>query len=490
MKLSMTMLSWYLRDYRPRVQIKDDITTISGIRFLPVESMQSNREYAFFVSADSVISDEHYENAYMLVHQQSYLLFMDCDYNELLNDVMAAFEYFNDWESRMLSAAADHLPLQAMLDLAGEVIGNPIASGSVDMTWRIFSHAAFPIKDDPYWYYMDEYGAHPAVGTVEFRDQNGERIRELTGSPTIVQNVYGPGKPVIMLYIRDGEENIGVIGILQVNPELTRMNMQLASFIAHVFARAYEFSAGDGAFRPSVSILTDCLDGSAVGAENAMRLRSLLPKRWRLLVIRLLIRTDMIAQQSLARRLQHIEGICLPVIYQDYVVALVDEACLPRINWSQYTFRDMCLGFSMPETSVDRLQVCFRQSLFVLSRADLTAGAFFCEQYAYDYMLDILRNHDTAREMIHPAVKQLCDYDRETGSRLLSTLKVYLDCECSQAAASSALFIHPNTLKYRLRRIREETGLTLEDRDELAYLRLSVALYQDGSPTAAESKKG
>ena len=479
MKLSMTMLSWYLRDYRPRARIEDDVMAISGIRFLPVENMQSNREYAFFVSADSVISDVQYENTYMLVHLQSYLMFMDCDYNELLNDVMAAFEYFNSWESRMLSAAADRLPLQAMLDLAGEVIGNPISSGSVDMTWRLFSHAAFPAKDDPYWNYKDEYGSHPAIETVEYRDQNGERIPELTDSPTIVQNVYGPGKPVIMLYNREGGENIGVTGILQVNAELTRMNMQMASFIARIFAKAYEFTAGDGICRPTVSTLTDCLDGRAVGKENARRLQSLLPKRWRLLTVKLLVRTDTIARQSLAGRLQNIGGIYLPVIHRDYVAALVDEACLPKINWNQYTFRDMCLGFSMPETSVEQLQVCFRQCLFVLERADSAAGAFFCERYAYGYMLDVLRGHDTAREMIHPAVKQLSACDRESGSQLLPTLKTYLDSECSQTAASAALYIHPNTLKYRLRRIREETGLALEDPDELAYLRLSVALYPE-----------
>jgi DNA-binding PucR family transcriptional regulator len=48
----------------------------------------------------------------------------------------------------------------------------------------------------------------------------------------------------------------------------------------------------------------------------------------------------------------------------------------------------------------------------------------------------------------------------EAGSALLETLSVYLEQAASLEAAARILFVHPNTVRYRLRRVTEVTGLT------------------------------
>jgi DNA-binding PucR family transcriptional regulator len=47
-----------------------------------------------------------------------------------------------------------------------------------------------------------------------------------------------------------------------------------------------------------------------------------------------------------------------------------------------------------------------------------------------------------------------------SGAPLIETLRVYLESSQNRRDAAKALFIHPNTLDYRLRRIRELTGLS------------------------------
>jgi DNA-binding PucR family transcriptional regulator len=42
---------------------------------------------------------------------------------------------------------------------------------------------------------------------------------------------------------------------------------------------------------------------------------------------------------------------------------------------------------------------------------------------------------------------------------LLETLRAYLDCDLDVRRAADALYVHPNTVRYRLRRISELTGL-------------------------------
>jgi hypothetical protein len=63
-------------------------------------------------------------------------------------------------------------------------------------------------------------------------------------------------------------------------------------------------------------------------------------------------------------------------------------------------------------------------------------------------------------------------YDAAHGSPLLTSLRTYLDSFGDMVGAARQLHVHPNTLRYRLRRIAELTGLDLDDAD----VRLAVSL--------------
>ncbi len=67
----------------------------------------------------------------------------------------------------------------------------------------------------------------------------------------------------------------------------------------------------------------------------------------------------------------------------------------------------------------------------------------------------------------------LIEHDRARKGALVSTMRAYLETGEQQQAAQR-LRVHPNTLRYRLDRIREITGLDLEDPE--TRLNLSVAL--------------
>lgn len=79
------------------------------------------------------------------------------------------------------------------------------------------------------------------------------------------------------------------------------------------------------------------------------------------------------------------------------------------------------------------------------------------------------------------------------GGLLSSTLAAYLDAAGSVDTAAETLHVHPNTLRYRLRRIRELSGLDLTDADSvlLAHLQLRVgALRADaGLPASARGER-
>lgn len=76
-------------------------------------------------------------------------------------------------------------------------------------------------------------------------------------------------------------------------------------------------------------------------------------------------------------------------------------------------------------------------------------------------------------------IEKLVEYDRERGTELLSTLETYLSLGASLHRAASELFLHRNSLRKRLDRISELTGLRLDD-DPAAWFQvlLEIRLYK------------
>ena len=63
-------------------------------------------------------------------------------------------------------------------------------------------------------------------------------------------------------------------------------------------------------------------------------------------------------------------------------------------------------------------------------------------------------------------IAHLLEYDERNDSGLAETLEAWLDALGDVRAAADSLFIHPNTLRYRLRRVEEISGFDLSDPDQ------------------------
>jgi len=82
--------------------------------------------------------------------------------------------------------------------------------------------------------------------------------------------------------------------------------------------------------------------------------------------------------------------------------------------------------------------------------------------------LDELRRHRAE------AIGPLLEYDRDHNGSLVHTLEVFLRCERNRVKAAEELFIHYNTLRYRLGQIDQLTGGL--SGDSTARLNLELAL--------------
>ncbi|MFE6411752.1 helix-turn-helix domain-containing protein [Streptomyces sp. NPDC057837] len=102
-------------------------------------------------------------------------------------------------------------------------------------------------------------------------------------------------------------------------------------------------------------------------------------------------------------------------------------------------------------------------------------------------MVGVLQVVDALREVALPprtSVARLREFDAgHSGSCLVETLRAYLDHFGDVSAASRTLGVHPNSLRYRLRRIAQVSGLDVGDPDArlLAQIQLRLGEAADGA---------
>ena len=94
----------------------------------------------------------------------------------------------------------------------------------------------------------------------------------------------------------------------------------------------------------------------------------------------------------------------------------------------------------------------------------------------------LLSQIQSQSSLCHPKVLELHAYDRENHTQYCLTLYTYLVCHHSLQKTCDRLFLHRNTALYRIRKIRDQFEIPLEDPEQQLYLLLSVSmiLLQEG----------
>ncbi len=77
-----------------------------------------------------------------------------------------------------------------------------------------------------------------------------------------------------------------------------------------------------------------------------------------------------------------------------------------------------------------------------------------------------------------PRVSRLIEHDRAGGADLVHSLLAYLEAFGDARAAAERLHIHPNTLRYRVRRAIAVSGIDLSDPGERLFTQLQLLMEQ------------
>jgi sugar diacid utilization regulator len=87
-------------------------------------------------------------------------------------------------------------------------------------------------------------------------------------------------------------------------------------------------------------------------------------------------------------------------------------------------------------------------------------------------------NEQTLSVFVRLILGKLHDYSVNHSINLIDSVECYINHDCCIQSAARELFIHPNTLRYRLEKARKISGLDFTDNDTKLELQLAIKLYR------------
>ncbi|MBQ8562553.1 MAG: PucR family transcriptional regulator ligand-binding domain-containing protein [Firmicutes bacterium] len=134
-------------------------------------------------------------------------------------------------------------------------------------------------------------------------------------------------------------------------------------------------------------------------------------------------------------------------------------------------------GISAPVTTYSQIRQAYADAKDALQIGKILKKESFLhaiEDCRLEQSFFQFRGNTQLKEYLQTTLGAVAAYDRENGTELMKTLQELIGCMGVKTKTAEKLFLHRNTLQYRIHKIEELTGMNLSDSETL--LRLAMML--------------
>lgn len=142
---------------------------------------------------------------------------------------------------------------------------------------------------------------------------------------------------------------------------------------------------------------------------------------------------------------------------------------------------DVCFGIGRTYSGVEGLRKSFREA----EQAVVLGPVFWKDQSIIYFnnigvyrLISLVDNREELRQFYEETVGKLAANDSGSDLNLIETLEQYFKHNESLTETAKQLFIHVNTLKYRLQKIKSISGLSLQKTEEKLMLNMGLKIHR------------
>lgn len=513
MKLNLHILADELQEYGGELICSADVhSSLAGVRLVEPASAALREEYLYLADAETLsrlpaggrlsfacsgsVDRSVFENR----GWSALLLPGAIDRNELFRKVQEVFERYAQWEQDMLLAIANHAPLQTIFDIGVRFLHNPIALFDISQAYIAMAGALPANIENTIWEEVLSQRYTKIENLPSDEQRAMARALAERDEPFFYRNTvkYRQHQQMIASLKHNGKP-FATLGSIDIVRPFTLGQL---SILAHLKAFLELALKNDrdlaGVVEGSSYFVDRLLQGFAV-ERNAVEYH-LSKKRWRIedeYCVLFFTRSDRSPidanlNEMYAFRFRSMLGDVMIFPYENGSVAISrqNERIRSDAAFAGELARlleqlDLRCGVSLAFQDFMSLKYAYIQCKTALAAEPGDGPEWLCmfETRYSEHVLNALDVSTSLKSLCHPKILKLHQSEGEKGREFIQSLQAYLINGRNATAAANALFIHRNTLLYRLKRIEELLGMDLEAADEqalfLLYLSCLIAQHPD-----------
>lgn len=419
----------------------------------------------------------------------------DARIEELWDVVAQVFMEYNEMERQLYTAVQDGESLQKLVDIITPIFKNEIYVRSNSMRILARSRKVITFYKNAGLGQPDKYG-NLAIDAAD-------HVRSLGGIPE-VNDAREP-----YLYVDEKFPNRAIatngfymnsvvarILVAEVDNPFRPFDYALLGFFSEYVIRCFE----QGIYRDNKTMAThlqvitkSLLDGERVQSKKYKYALHL--QQWEsaerfmcaVAVSRHIMGTT--EQPLYYTRLLSLEfSETCSLTYNNRIVCVINldysnktEAELKKRFKQFLMINDLSAGYSNVFSDYSQVASFHRQAVTALEigmeqKPDDTYYDF--SSYAADYIIGKAVASEERDHFCSQDIKKLLEHDRQNGTQYCKTLKAYISNHLNASRTAKDLFIHRETMVYRLKRIKELTSIDFDDSNQYLYLLLSLRILE------------
>lgn len=392
----------------------------------------------------------------------------------------------NQNTSVLLKSAFSGKGIDGIIEIAASLLNNPLIF--VDSNYKVLAHSDIKYITDPLWLenLKNRYCTYDFIAGAKKLKSVQKSIKEdhvfevMTSASTCL---------ALLSRVVIDEKHIGTIILLACRKSYSLADKDLLSLTSKIFGEEmkknnFYKNADNLAYSELIyDVLNDKISCSKVLKDRIKSADIILSEKLASFAI------DISKYKFTKKNNNYLNDnlslyfpISNTVYYNDYVIIICDYDIF-NVNSKKFDdfkifLKDNALkaGMSKCFTDVLSFKKYYQQCLSALKIGETIEPENPCTLYSdiqfYD-LISLTCNEIDYREFYHPSLVKLKQYDNKNNSDLFNTLYIYLKNNQHLLKSSNELFIHRNTMSYRVKKIFQLVNIDLSCSENVFNLMLS-----------------
>lgn len=358
-----------------------------------------------------------------------------------------------------------------VINAAAVIMGNALIL--VDTNMQVILWSKNYAIADPLWAENVDKGHYSDEFIQKLR--SNKQLRDWSKWASETQFITLPGDKQRKLVARITRENhlVGALIMIEHHTSINDIHIQQLPLVGEILFDTFDLDTTSEHFRESFysAMLNNLLDDKDVSEslDTLTTFREYLPEIMHVVVVRFIHPVhNRYLKQFINMELKQIFASAYTLRHKGYIAILVSNISpkqkeeLSRLARNE----EIVIGFSWPFSDITQFKRYFNQAVAAVKYSQYLEKTCSVISYTDISYYDLLQNYSgqvPLENFCHPALRILRKYDDDNHTELYVTLRTYLECNKNLQATAKSLFIHRNSLAYRIARIKQLTGINYDD---------------------------